>query len=288
MSESTVVREDDSFVDAHGVRIHYYRWRAAQPKAVVQLVHGLGEYAARYEGFAQALAAAGYTVYANDHRGHGQTGLEQWADQPSRFGKPGPGGLGATIAVVREFTALIRDREPGLPLVYLGHSLGSLFGQRILQSHAVDYDAVVFSGTAYRTLRHMNSGDLNKRHAHLGPTTAEWLSRDRAVVDAFAADPLTFEAKAAELYGLLDGLKLLGTPAKLAKDLPMLILNGEEDSLGNPESVTKLARAYREKGGLSDVTLKIYAGARHEVYNEVNRDEVIADLIAWLDAHLGG
>jgi len=286
MSESTIVREDDSFVDAHGVRIHCSRWRAPAPKAVVQLVHGLGEYAARYEGFAQALAAAGYTVYANDHRGHGQTGLAQWAAEPTEFGKPGPGGLGATIAVVPQFTSIIREREPGLPLVFLGHSLGSLFGQRLLQSHAEDYDAVVFSGTAYRTLRHMNSGDLNKRHAHLGPTTAEWLSRDRAIVDAFAADPLTFEAKAAELYGLIDGLKLLGTPSKLAKDLPMLILNGEEDSLGNPESVTKLARAYREKGGLSDVTLKIYPGARHEVYNEVNRDEVIADLIAWLDAHV--
>lgn len=286
MSRHPIAREDATFVDAHGVTIHYHRWAAPRPKAVVQLLHGLGEYAARYEWFAQQLAAAGCTVYADDHRGHGQTGLAQWGGDHAKLGRLGPGGLRAAIAAIQQFTALIREREPGLPLVLAGHSLGSLIGQTILGTDAADYDAVVLSGTAYRTLRHMNSGDLNKRHAHLGPTTAEWLSRDRAIVDAFAADPLTFEAKVAKLFGIADGMRLLGTPRKLGKDLPMLILNGEEDSLGGPRSVELLARAYRDRGGLSDVTVRIYPGARHEVYNETNRDEVLADLVAWLDAHV--
>jgi alpha-beta hydrolase superfamily lysophospholipase len=90
---------------------------------------------------------------------------------------------------VHRLTALARKRDPGLPLVLLGHSLGSIIAQQLIETRAADYDAVVLSGTAYRTLPHMNSGDLNARHAKQGPTTAEWLSRDRAVVDAFVADP---------------------------------------------------------------------------------------------------
>lgn len=283
---STVHREDATFTDADGVVIHFHHWAATAPRGVVQIVHGLGEYAERYEGLAGRLVAAGYSVYAHDHRGHGRTGLEQWDGDRTKLGRPGPRGVRGAIAAVREFSALVREREPGLPLVLLGHSLGAIFAQIVLADHAADYDAVVLSGAAYRTLRHMNSGDLNRRHAHLGPTTAEWLSRDRAVVDAFAADPLTFEAKAAQLYGPIDGLRLLGTPRRLATDLPMLILNGEEDALGDPVSVQRLARAYRERGGLSDVTLRIYPGARHEVYHETNRDEVVADLLAWLDARV--
>ncbi len=84
---------------------------------------------------------------------------------------------------------------------------------------------------------------------------------------------------------VVEGLRLLGTPGRLARDLPMLIQIGSEDSLGGPRSVELLADAYRRKGGLSDVTVEVYPQARHEVYNETNRDEVIADLVAWLGAH---
>ena len=174
---------------------------------------------------------------------------------------------------------------PDLPLVLLGHSLGSLFAQKLIDAHADEYDAVVLSGTAFRTLRHMSSGDLNRNHKHLGSTGAEWLSRDPAVSAAFAADPLTFEARAAALFGVVEGLRLLGRPRRLARDLPMLIQIGSEDSLGGPRSVQLLADAYRRRGGLTDVTVEVYPQARHEVYNETNRDEVIADLVAWLGTH---
>ena len=286
------MREEASFTDDHGVVIHHYRWQAAQPRAVVQLVHGLGEYATRYEqwGVIPALVAAGYTVVAEDHRGHGATGLEQWKGDHSRLGRLGPGGWRAAVEDVRRLSVLARARDPELPLVLFGHSLGSIMAQEIIGtddgSGAMAYDAVVLSGTAYRSLRQMNSGDLNKRHAALGPTTAEWLSRDRAVVDAFAADPLTFEADVLKLFGVVDGLRLLGTPHRLQKDLPMYIVIGEEDPLGGPHSVELLARAYGERGGLSDVTLTIYPGARHEVFNETNRVEVITDLLTWLGQRL--
>ncbi len=285
MPTPTAARAEHSYVDAEGVTIHYYVWTSGAPKAVVHLVHGLGEYATRYEPFAQDLVAAGYAVYAGDLRGHGQTGLEQYGGDTGKLGKLGPGGVRATIAGVRQLSGIARSENPKLPLVLLGHSLGSIFAQIILNSHAADYDAAVLSGTPFRTLLHMNSGALNKRFRHLGSTGAEWLSRDPAVAPAFVADPLTFDAQAAKLFGIADGLRLLGRPTKLAKDLPLLIQIGSEDPLGGPRSVELLAQAYRRRGGLTDVTVDVYPGARHEVYNETNRDEVIRDLITWLDAH---
>ena len=287
MSRFPAARGDYSYVDAQGVTIHYYVWLAGTPKAVVQLAHGLGEYATRYEPLAQDLVAAGYVVYADDHRGHGRTGLEQHGGDVTKLGKLGPGGVRATVESIRQLTAIARADHPHLPIVLLGHSLGSIFAQMILNEHADDYAAAVLTGTPYRTLRHMNSGDLNKRHAHLGTTGAEWLSRDPSVAQAFANDPLTFDAKAAKLFGLRDGLRLLGRPVALSRDLPILIQIGDEDPLGGPKSVQLLAEAYRRRGGLTDVTLDIYPGARHEVFNETNRDEVVNDLVTWLDQHVG-
>jgi alpha-beta hydrolase superfamily lysophospholipase len=287
MATSSVARSDDTYVDAEGVTIHYYRWQSSTPKAVVHLVHGLGEYATRYEQFAQDLVAAGYTVYAGDLRGHGQTGMEQYNGDTSKLGKLGPGGVRATIAGVVQLSGIARVENPRLPLVLLGHSLGSIFAQIILNHYADLYDAAVLSGTPFRTLLHMNSGALNKRFRHLGSTGAEWLSRDPAVAPAFVADPLTFDAQAAKLFGLVDGMRLLGRPTKLVKNLPLLIQIGSEDPLGGPKSVELLAAAYRTRGGLTDVTVDIYPGARHEVYNETNRDEVIHDLVVWLDKHVG-
>lgn len=281
-----VTRTEHTFVDAHGVTIHYYVWPAAEPRGVVQLLHGVGEYATRYERFAQALAAAGYTVYADDHRGHGATGLGQWGGDRAHLGRLGPGGVRAAIADIERLTEIIRDENPGVPLALFGHSLGSLFAQKMLGTNASRYDAVILSATAYRTLIDMNGGDLNARHKHLGTTGHEWLSRDPEVWAAFAADPLTFDATVLKLFGLPDTLRLLGTPKRLSRDLPMLIMIGEEDPLGGPASIRKLATAYEKRGGLTDVTVTVYPGGRHEMLNETNQTEVRADVVAWLDAHV--
>lgn len=281
-----VTRTEHTFVDAHGVTIHYYVWRADAPRAIVQLLHGVGEYATRYERFAQALAAAGYSVYADDHRGHGATGLGQWGDDHAKLGRLGPGGVRAAIAAVEQLTSIIREANPGVPLVLFGHSLGSLFAQKMIGKDAARYDAVILSATAYRTLTDMNGGDLNAKHKHLGTTGHEWLSRDPEVWAAFAADPLTFDAKVIELFGVADAMRLLGTPKRLTRDLPMLIMIGEEDPLGGPRSVRKLAAAYEKRGGLTDVTVTIYPGGRHEMLNETNQAEVRADVVTWLDAHV--
>lgn len=286
MARTKLQHTDHTFLDAHGVTIHYYVWAAQRPKAVFQLTHGLGEHALRYERLAQELAAAGYSVWADDHRGHGATGMEQYKGDTSRLGRLGPGGMRATVDDVRHFTAIIREQNPGVPIVLFGQSWGSLMAQKVIDGNAGDYAAVVMAGTAYRTLRHMNSGNLNAKHKHLGDTGNEWLSRDVSVHTAFRDDPLTFYADAPKLFGIPDGLRLLGRPTRtMEKDLPILLMIGSEDPLGGEKSIAKLANAYVRRSKLTDVQAIVYQDARHEVFNETNRDEVVADLIAWLDAH---
>lgn len=284
---TTVTHTNHTFVDAQGVTIHYYVWDAPKPKAILQLTHGLGDHALRYERVAQDLVAAGYTVYADDHRGHGQTGLGQNNGDATKLGKLGPGGLRATVEDVRQFTTVIKQQHPGVPVALLGQSWGSLMVQTVINGHAADYDAVVLTGTAYRSLTQMNGGHLNAKHKHLGTTGNEWLSRDPAIHQQFADDPLTFYAAAMKLFGLRDALRLLGRPGKdLGKDIPLLIMIGGEDTLGGEKSVAKLAAAYVRRSRLSDVEAIIYPEARHEIFNETNRDEVIGDLVKWLDGRV--
>ncbi|MBT1623167.1 MULTISPECIES: alpha/beta hydrolase [Curtobacterium] len=284
MPTFSAARGDASFTDAHGVEIVYSTWRAARPKGIVQIAHGVGEHGLRYEPLAQDLVRAGYTVHANDHRGHGRTGLGQWDGDHAKLGRLGPGGLRAAIAAVEQMGEVARADTPGVPLVLLGHSWGSLMAQRIVNSSSESWDGVVLSATAYRLPGWMNSGDLNARHAGSGPTKFEWLTRDRKIIDAMSVDPLAVEADVIGLFGLPDTLRLLGVPRRgIPHDLPVLLQVGSDDALGGPRSVERLAQAYRRRGRLSDVTVQVYEGARHEVYNETNRDEVVADLVAWLD-----
>ena len=291
--------ETFTYTDARGVEITAYRWLpgapsndtdviagaldgATGPLGVVQISHGLGEYALRYDAFAQALAANGFAVYADDHRGHGQTGMRQTGGDASRLGRLGPGGLRATEAEILQLTGIIRERHPGLPLVLYGHSWGSLMAQRILDRAPRTYDAVILSGSAYRTPRYLESGDLNRKWRGPNANGYEWLSRDPAVSTAFAADPLCFTADVLKLFGVADGLRLYGTPGPgLAPDVPILIVSGGEDPISRSDGVQRLAAAYRERG-VRDVTVRIYPGARHETLNETNRDEVTADLITWI------
>ena len=288
MPEITAASVEKTFVDAEGVTIHYHVWKSGAPKAAVMLVHGIGEYAKRYEALAQELVAGGYAVYGIDYRGHGATGVEQWGGDLTKLGRLGTGGVRAAIRGIHTLRSLIAEAHHGTPIVLLGHSMGSLFGQRMLNEPggADEFDAVVFSGTAYRTLRHMNSGDLAKRHRVPGGTGHEWLSRDPAIADAFRDDPWTFDAKVAKLFGILDGLRLLGRPKKLSRDIPMLILIGSDDPLGGPRSVELLGEAYRRRGGLTDVTVTVYPEGRHEMFNETNQADVRRDVVAWLDAHV--
>jgi alpha-beta hydrolase superfamily lysophospholipase len=188
---------------------------------------------------------------------------------------------------VRQLTTIIRSENPGVPVAILGQSWGSLMVQTILNQHAEDYDGAILTGTAYRQPGSMNAGQLNAKHKHLGTTGFEWLSRDPAVAQAFLDDPLTFYADTLKLFGVVDGLRLFGVPTRhISKDVPLLIAIGSDDSLGGEKSVRTLAEKYISRSHLSDVEVVIYADARHEIFNELNRVEVTADLVEWLDERL--
>jgi alpha-beta hydrolase superfamily lysophospholipase len=283
------VTDTREFTDAYGIAIVYDVHPAAgTPRGVVQLLHGVGEHAGRYPVLVKALTDAGFVVYADDHRGHGRTGIRQH-DGPARLGRLGKGGLRAAEDAIWQLTGIIREDNPDLPLVLLGHSWGSLMAQRLVNRHPEAWDAVVLSGSALRTPRWMNAAPLNARWARMeGATGYEWLSRDPAVWAAFDEDPLTTNVPIAKLFGVPEGLKLYGRPAKDlvsrgGHDIPMLLLVGRDDPVGGPRSVHKLADEYRHRSGLTDVTTLVYADARHEIFNELQQDEVRADLLSWLD-----
>lgn len=272
------------FIDAHGVAIVYDIHRANGPtRGVVQLLHGVGEHAGRYSALIESLTADGYTVYADDHRGHGRTGMKQHGGDASKLGRLGPGGLRATVAALWQFTEIIAAENPGTPLILLGHSWGSFMSQMLVDGHSDAYDAVILSGTALRWPGSLNSGDLNAPWKIAGASGLEWLSSDEEVAAAFSADPLTTNQPLLKLFGPADTLRLIGKPAKdLAHDVPLLIMVGRDDTVGGSVSAHRLAHAYRTRSGLTDVTTLIYPEMRHEIFNEVGQDDVRADLLAWL------
>ena len=280
------------FTDAHGIAIIYDIHPAiGEPRGVVQLCHGYGEHAGRYGRLIADLTSHGLTVYADDHRGHGRTGMRQHGDDSSRIGKLGPGGVPAAVDALWQFTEIIRQENPGLPLVLLGHSWGSFMAQMLLNRHPDAYDLVVLTGTVYRQLGSGNLGDLNERWNAPGANGMEWLSTDDEVVRAFIADPLCTVVPMGKSFGLYGQLQMLGKPRRRMQeaaghDVPILLMVGRDDPVGGPQSVHRLADAYRSRSGLSDVSTYVYPDARHEIFNEVGQEKVRADLLAWLDARL--
>jgi alpha-beta hydrolase superfamily lysophospholipase len=287
MTELPIIR---SFQDEQGIEIKFYEWPVADPKAVVQIAHGLGEHARRYDQMAAVLNRAGFSVYADDHRGHGQTGLGQIdRKQIKKLGNLGQGGMDATFKQVLDFSKLIKSENPGKPLIFVGHSWGSFIAQKVINNSSDLYDAVVLSGSALTMPGYLATGDFNKVWKKLpGSTGYEWLSRDVEVQKKFVADPLTFLAAAMQVFGVANSLKLFGTPSKnVRSDLPILVQVGEADPIGGEYSNKALVEAYRKKARIQDIELFVYHDARHEIYNELNKDDILQDLIKWINIRIG-
>jgi alpha-beta hydrolase superfamily lysophospholipase len=278
-----------SFKDDSGVEIVFYEWPVANPKAIIQIAHGLGEHARRYDQMAAVLNRAGFSVYADDHRGHGQTGLGQVASkQTKKLGNLGPGGMDAAYKQVADFSNLIKKENPGKSIVLIGHSWGSFIAQKIINKQSDMYDAVVLSGSALTMPGYLATGDFNKVWKKLpGSTGYEWLSRDIEVQKKFVDDPLTFLAAAMQVLGVKNSLKMLGKPSKTVRsDLPILVQVGEADPIGGEYSNKALVEAYRKNSGIQDIELFVYHEARHEIYNELNKDEIIQDLVDWINLRI--
>lgn len=276
------------YTDAQGIDITFYEWPVAKPKGCVQLVHGLGEHARRYDHLAAALNRAGYSVYADDHRGHGATGLRMTAEGTTKKqGNLGKGGMAAVFEGVRQLSHIIVGENPEEPLVLLGHSWGSMIAQRIFNQYSDEYDGLVLSGSSILIPGVTPSSGFNKKWAKTPNSSGyEWLSRDEEVGREFLADPKNFPETAIQVFGITNAAKLMGIPSKqIDSHVPILLMAGSDDPLGGEKGNKRLLDAYR-KAGVHDVELVIYHDARHEIFNEINKDEVIADLVAWLDDRL--
>jgi alpha-beta hydrolase superfamily lysophospholipase len=281
------------------------------PRAVLQLAHGMAEHSARYARLARALTAQGFAVYANDHRGHGQTAPDR--DSLGHFADSD--GWAKVVGDQGSLTEEVKSRHPGLPVFLLGHSMGSYIARGAAIRHGQDYAGLLLSGTGhnhpavYKSLRLVVGGErirqgkrgksalisrltfesFNRQFEH--PRTAyDWLSRDPAEVDQYIADPYCgFQCSNQLWWDVLTGLTEICTPARIArmpKSLPVYVLSGELDPVNEKLSGIHKLRAAYERAGMESLTVRIYQQARHELLNELNRDEVTHDLLEWLNARL--
>jgi alpha-beta hydrolase superfamily lysophospholipase len=305
VNESTFVLDTSD-----GAKIFVYRWEPdRQPsRAVVQIAHGASEHAARYRRVGEVLTNAGYSVYANDHRAHGRTAADF-----GRFGVARPGGWEAIVLDAHALTERIRQEHPGKPGVLFGHSMGSLIAQAYLPRWGSELAGAVLSGSTTpievdeatkQAISALGSGETADQPSEIlagmfagfntafdGPeaTGFEWLSRDAAEVRLYVDDPWCGEPLSNGYVA--DMLLALNEPwgaenvARLPAGLPLYVFSGDRDPVGGEAgaSVRELADNYRAQG-VGPVTLRLYPEGRHEMLNETNRDEVHADLLAWLDS----
>ena len=280
-------RDDFSFNSEDGLEIAYYRWRApGKAAAIVQIAHGMGEHSLRYAHVAEFLNQNGFHVYANDHRGHGRT-----AKGRELLGDFGNGGWNGLVADMVTLTSLARTREGRLPVVLLGHSMGSFAAQQYVLDNSALIAGLVLSGSAAVDKLQIDpsqDADLTAFNRGFEParTQHDWLSRDPAAVDAYEADPLCgFGINKTAMQTMAAGASRLVDPAALAqirKDLPIYIFAGDKDPINHGlEWLKLLAERYRA-AGIVNVSEKFYPEGRHEMLNETNRDEVMRDLVSWL------
>lgn len=294
-----------------GTGLHTNIWTPdGDPAGAVVIAHGMAEHAVRYAPLAEELAQAGFAVYAHDHRGHGRTAssmtdLGFFADHD---------GWAKVVGDLGTVVRRAHVEHPGIPVVLLGHSMGSLLARSFALDHSQDIDALVLSGTAgdpgvlgkvglalarvearllgrrhpSRLLNTLSFGSFNKRFAP-NRTEFDWLSRNEATVDAYIADPFCGVVPSAQFFvDMLGGVHSINDDASVGRvrdDLPILLVAGGNDPVGDDGRGVTAVRDQFARSGVRDLTLKLYPGARHEIFNETNADEVIGDVVAWVEEH---
>ncbi len=261
----------------------------------VEIVHGMGEHSARYGRLGEALVLAGWVVYAHDQRGHGYTALGENGDGPvEALGDLGPAGWDGLVGDLVTVGERIATDHPGVPRVLLGHSMGSFAAQQFLLDHSGSIDGCVLSGTtafdvAVSVLDPDAGSDLTALNAAFEPARTEfdWLSRDEAEVDRYVADPLCgFGLDPAATRSMIASAGRTADPEALAgirSDLPVYLVAGSADPLNLELALLEIVVQRYRDAGLLDLSTAYYPSARHEVFNETNRDEITANLVAWLD-----
>ncbi|MDX2034185.1 MAG: alpha/beta hydrolase [Blastocatellia bacterium] len=306
-----------TFTATDGAQLFVYRWRPDVEigKAVIHIAHGLAEHAGRYERLAEELTSQGYLVYANDHRGHGKT-----AGSNDNLGFCGERNCwNRMVQDLIELCAAEKRENPSLRLTLFGHSMGSAMAQQAICEDPAPmdqpgvFDAVVMSGAngTVSPLVHLgkiiarierlrlgargrsnliNSLSFDNFNKPFAPnrTAFDWLSRDEREVDRYIADPLCGFIASVQFWvdflAALPEIARTDNRRRIRPTLPIYLFSGGDDPVNeNARGCEALARAYREIG-LKNISYKIYPYARHETLNELNRDQVVADFVDWLEA----
>ena len=300
----------DHYFDSHGAgKIHVCRWTPeGEPKAVLQIVHGIAERMERYDHFAEYLNSLGYLVVAEDHMGHGKSLAED-----------GIRGYfhGGWFTAIEDTCQLMKDTMAefsDLPYVLFGHSMGSFMARTILAKYPdCGISAAIICGTGWmptaalpvmvklmemickksgernpvQKLHDMVFGGYNKQIPN-ARTDKDWLTRNEAVVDAYIADPLCgFVASCGLMRDMVKGIHYNQQPKHLQnmkKDLPVFFIAGGEDPVGPYGKGVEQAVAAFRKAGMQNVACKIYPGCRHEILNELNQAEIYQDVADWLNS----
>ena len=288
--------------------ISYYKWPSnISIRGIVQISHGVGEHAGRYQPIAKILQDKGYEVYANDHRVHGKSVKNE--DYLGYY--DGDDYFSDAINDMRQLTEIIKKEHYNKKIILFGHSMGSLLSREYVTKYGDDLEALVLSGTAsfmkglgsFGLLSATFLGKLNGKHRSNellkklffsqfnkkfkpNRTKVDWISSDENQVDLFEADPLRIEDFSLSIFlDILKGSKKINqvsTFENTPKDLPIFIFSGDKDPVGEMgKGVKKVAKKYKN-AGIEDITLRLYKGGRHEMLNEINKNEVEQDLLDWL------
>ncbi len=292
-----------------GGEVHTYEWlpATAPVRGIVQISHGMAEHAGRYAPLGRYLAERGIAVFANDHKGHGKTTKSQ--EDIGFFAERE--GWRQVLDDLHSVNQSLRVRYPDTPIILIGHSMGSMLARHYLALYGDSVCGAVLSGTAgdpgligwagqliaqaeaklkgarakSKLMNWLSFGSFNARFKP-NRTEFDWLSRDEREVDRYIDDPHCGALFTASFYkDMLSGLRFIHTPAyyqMLPKSLPMLFISGSDDPvMAKREKIEKVV-AQLKLHGLMDVTLRIYPDARHEIFNEINREEVFGDVYSWI------
>jgi len=280
-------------------------------KAVVQIAHGMAEHSARYKGFAKKLTANNFGVYANDHRGHGQT-----AGTVENLGYFDDGnGWDLVVGDMNQLTNIIKKNHSDIPVFLFGHSMGSFLSRDYMFTYGGNTAGVILSATAgdpgllgrlgiiiskiESTIKgkktqsplmdKLSFGSFNKIFKP-NRTDFDWLSRDDTEVDKYVDDPFCGTVfKAGFFNDLLNGIQKINNYSNIQnipKDLPVYLFAGSDDPVGDFTKGVKKVYKNFENAGIKDLSIKFYENGRHEMLNEINRDEVTHDIINWYESHL--
>lgn len=304
---------EGSFESSGGGRISYFIMSPdGVPRAVVQICHGMNEYAGRYRQFSEYLAGHGFAVCGHDHMGHGSSAA---SDDDLGF-IPRRGGAEILVSDTYNMTRIIAERFPKLPVFLLGHSMGSFIARLYITEHADALAGVILSGTggpgqpaaAGRLLsRIIGTGSYGRRRSALidkiafgsynktygaGVPKYAWLSRDPDIVEKYTNDrycaSFIFTTDAFYvLFSMLERVSAKKWAADVPRELPALLAGGTDDPVGNYGRGVREVYRRLSTAGVRDLTLRLYPQMRHEILNEIGRDAVYSDILGWICERLG-